>query len=246
MHIPHIRLLPHALPFLLLARFFHLHSEPSPRSRELLARWFWRRIIITGDERVQPKAGKAYLELIQQDEEQSVQALLVDLPAPTDWMERYWHSSSFELSEPSGRVAMNALLALQPRHLLTAELLEPAFLMEHPFQTFVSVQAERHSPVAASELLRTAANLLLHPPLASGTPLDALRAERTPRPAVLESHCIPPAALDKLREGNEPEFLTGRMEVLGGLILGFLHERARWNESDRPSLQSLIISDEED
>lgn len=36
--IPHIELLPYKLPLALLARFFHLHPQPSPRSRELLAR----------------------------------------------------------------------------------------------------------------------------------------------------------------------------------------------------------------
>jgi len=39
--LPHLSLLPYRFPLLVLARFFHLHPEPTRRSRALLVRWFW-------------------------------------------------------------------------------------------------------------------------------------------------------------------------------------------------------------
>lgn len=40
--IPHMRLVPYGGPMVALARFFHLHPNPQPRTRSLLARWIWR------------------------------------------------------------------------------------------------------------------------------------------------------------------------------------------------------------
>jgi hypothetical protein len=40
--VPHMLLMPRTIPLPVLAAFFHLHPEPSPWNRRLLARWLWR------------------------------------------------------------------------------------------------------------------------------------------------------------------------------------------------------------
>jgi hypothetical protein len=40
--VAHQLLMPNTLPFPVLAAFFHLHPEPEPWNRRLLARWLWR------------------------------------------------------------------------------------------------------------------------------------------------------------------------------------------------------------
>jgi hypothetical protein len=73
-----------------------------------------------------------------------------------------------------------------------------------------------------------------------------LSAEPPPEASILESHGVPPHALGLLRAGNEVDFLSQRLGHLLEVTRSFLQTRARWDEPDRPSLQSLIIEDEED
>ena len=40
--VPHLLLMPNTLPFPVLAAFFHLHPDPDPWNKRLLARWLWR------------------------------------------------------------------------------------------------------------------------------------------------------------------------------------------------------------
>ncbi|HSG40673.1 MAG TPA: DUF262 domain-containing protein, partial [Thermoanaerobaculia bacterium] len=72
--IPHVNLLPHQQPLVLLALFFHHHRDPNPRTRRLLARWFWR-ALIRGVESVDDTA------IVPGDEERSVQNLLAGIGA---------------------------------------------------------------------------------------------------------------------------------------------------------------------
>jgi hypothetical protein len=92
----------------------------------------------------------------------------------------------------------------------------------------------------------TLANRLIHPAVAGQTSLSLLQAALSKAPEVLRSHAVPPKALAELVDEDLSEFFDDRGLFLSGYMPYFLASRARWEASDRGSLQSMIVSDEED
>lgn len=255
--IPHGRLLTNPLYFVLLARFFHLHPEPSPRTRDLLARGFWRGSLVDSFLDSRALSPQELLAAIGPDEEQSVQSLLAHVrPLSDEWLAQHAQPATFGLALRSRGMALNALYSLQPRHLRTGALLEPAQLFSDtdpaslsPVLKSLTVQepdAElKLDPALYRSFLYTPANYLMHPPQPGEGVLDLLRGEPAPSPEVLQSHAVTPAMRDTLREGGTLEFLMQRMELIDRHIIEFLRARTRYEESDRPSLQSLVVEEED-
>jgi hypothetical protein len=253
--IPHIELLPYKLPLVLLARFFHLHPEPSARSRELLARWVWRGAITEHHRGESIPEVRRSLKSIGPDEEDSVQKLLDGVlhdPFP-EVLDLYTQEYNFRTART--KLHANMLLARRPRDLRTGHLLDiPSVLEKEGASAFAQVYTSL-PPVPPDDLLgdesglpdlrRGLANRLFHPSLEKQSLLSLLRTS-PPAPAVLESHAISEEAFGALLDGNARFFLSYRQRLLDKHLHPFLESRARWDESDRGSLQSLIVPDEED
>jgi hypothetical protein len=256
--VPHLALVPEPVSLVLLARFFHLHPEPTPRSRELLTRWFWRGSVLGRYWDDKTPAAHLFLAAGPLDEEHAVQAMLAQVRKPSPRaLDQYVQPLLAGFLPPTDRVAMNALLTLHPRHLLTGAPVDPVQLFEEHGASalrplFTSPPAEAPpgaSPMEAAlpdVLLATLANHLFHPPLPGQELLDVLRGPSSPAPEVLLSHAIAPGLLPLLRHERITDFLAQRQKFLGAHIAGFVRAHTRYEESDRPSLQSLIVEDEED
>lgn len=252
--IPHIELLPYKLPLVLLARFFHFHPEPSGRSRELLARWVWRGAI-TGHHRGESiPAVRRSLTSIGTDEDRSVQDLLAELTPIL--IPEVLPPLTYNFRTAHTKLQANALLALRPRDLRNGQLLDIPDLLEREgsaalpqiFTTLPRTIRESLRPEdveLGEQLIRGLANRIFHPPVEKQSILKALHTS-PPVPTVLVSHAIPHEAFVALMGGDILLFLTNRAAFLARHIGKFLRARARWEESDRGSLQSLIVSDEED
>lgn len=119
-NIPRSELLPYGLPIPVIARFFRLHPEPLPRSRELLARWVWRGAV-SGKHRGEsiPEVRAAFAAL-GPDEEQSVQRLLRLVPKVSE----RWILGEFNLKTAKSRIEANALVSLKPRSLSDGEVID--------------------------------------------------------------------------------------------------------------------------
>ena len=63
--------------------------------------------------------------------------------------------------------------------------------------------------------------------------------------AVLASHGIPEAAMRALHAGQVEDFLDARADLLGEHARQFFARQARWGESDRPALATMLVPDEE-
>ncbi|MCY1018071.1 DUF262 domain-containing protein [Pyxidicoccus sp. MSG2] len=249
--IPHLLLLPEDISFYLLARFFHLHPEPSPRSRELLARWLWRRATASVSNLLIPQG--AALSFDASDEERTVQELLAQVPARPGPLEQQLPSFRFfALDTVMGVVDANALLSLHPRHLLTGAPLDVAAMLEeagrsafHPIlPNTLTLQPQQTASMPLVQL--TVANYLFHPPQPDTDAGGALQTEHTPGPETLASHALTLEGIRLLQENQHRDFLLMRLDALNAVTVSFLKARTRWDESDRPSLQSLIVDDEED
>jgi hypothetical protein len=251
--IPHVELLPYKLPLAILARFFHLYPQPSPRSRELLSRWVWRgaitelhrgeSIAVVRDSLAATDAG---------DEERSVQVLLARYPtAPAEKTSL----GEYNFRTAQTKLQVNALLALRPRDLRSGEMIDGAALIgregaEALPRIFTSLTSSLKADSQGYEeilqfMMRGIANRLVHPGAGKQSLLANLRHSPI-RAEVLRSHGISSEALSALGAGNPGRFLLERYKFLLKHIRQFLDAKARWGESDRESLQSLIVSDEED
>ncbi|WP_164010840.1 DUF262 domain-containing protein [Pyxidicoccus trucidator] len=251
--LAHLRLLPKPFSLHVLVRFFYLHPEPSPRSRELLSRWLWRRAVAGTlmDLTAWLSEPKELLACLQVDEEQAVQALLADLPAPNpNWGMPNSRIRHFNLEEPVSRLEANALLSLRPRHLLTGTPLDVASLVDElgpvAFRPIVTPKSLSRLTLSVRSLMWIVANRLFHPPLSDRSLFEVLVTPGHAASEALESHAILPTGLALLQGGEHVEFLKQRTLALNDLTIRFLKARTRWDESDRPSLQSLIVDDEED
>ncbi|RYZ37254.1 MAG: DUF262 domain-containing protein [Myxococcaceae bacterium] len=254
--IPHLKLLPSPENSLvLLTRFFQLHPEPSPRSRELLSRWFWRHVVFGGWV-LKPAEALEVVAAMRSDEERSIQAMLAQVASP---LIPWWLEAGLpvipnpEVAQPPP-VMRIVLLSLLPRHLLTGAVLEPGELLDMDAEGFLDIVPMEGSPewaVRGGTLQRTFQlvapfNFLFHPPLLGTSVLALLNQRPLPDTEILASHGLTPSMLEYLRRGEYLDFLRQRRAWLEPVVRKFIEARTRWEDSDRPSLQSMIIDDGDD
>lgn len=232
--IPHEALMPSPLPLITLARFFSLHPEPAPRSLSLLACWVWRGAM---SDRHQDGTGviRETLQAIVENEAEAVQGLLRGAGSRPHAMPPL---TPYSFTSHHSRLQLLALWSLTPRHIVTGAPLRIDELMQSdgPAQPIQRSSKNASAPAAAG-----LANRLLHPALPGGLrkPLVAQSSA-----AVLASHGITPEAHAQLASGDVAAFLRLREDVLRPHIEQFLERRARWNDSDRPSITQLVVEDD--
>jgi hypothetical protein len=226
--ILHEALLPYRQPIVVLAKFFHLHGEPKPRTRELLARWLWRGAW-SAQHAGDVVSTRRVLDLISPDEDTTVQSLLheVGKSKPPFFLE------PFNFRNAHAKLEVLALLALRPRHLETGEEID---LGSFGGADWLLRIADDHGPDS-----KTIAGRIVHPPLSHVA--DSLR--RNADAAVFASHGIDSVAALAFARGELTQFVAHRSSTLGGHIARFLAGRAKFEANDRPSLQSMTVSDEE-
>lgn len=239
--IPHYDLLPYKQPIITLGKFFFYHAQPSPRSLELLTRWLWRGAL-NGAHRGDTVSTRTALERIDPDnEDRSVQQMLAmvgrvrpDLPAASD---------RFSFQFAASKLQTLALLELQPRDLETGELLDIVALLNGRANgsdlPFIPVVAGQPSEVG---LVLALANRLAHPPRQGGLRRLLLQATSD----VLASHGISLAAQAALQAGDTLEFLNLRAQTLQPHTDQVFACHARWEASDRPAIDALVVADEDE
>ena len=229
--IPHISLLPYTQPLLALARFFHRHPEPHPRTLELLARWIWRGAL-TGAHDGDAVGTWRMLAAVGDDEHASVQRLLAMLPGrPSSPLAL----EDFSFAYARCKIQVLALLELRPLDVRTGA----------PVRSDASgddVQKLLHviCPDPA-EFQSSLANRMLHPGVRTGL-ARALGAcgDRT----ILTSQVVSDEARWALADGDEATFLRKRGALLQEVVQRFTAQRAQWDEHDRPPIEAMIVEDD--
>jgi Protein of unknown function DUF262 len=236
--IPRYDLLPYKQPFVLLGKFFQNYPTPGPRSRDLLARWVWRGAL-NGAHRGDTVSTRANLQRIVSDsEDASVQRLLEMVRAPPAGLPSV--ANSFNFRHATGKLQALALLDLEPHDLESGERLHLGYGLRLPDgeETQIPLPAILHD--AYQGLGQSVANRLIHPK----RPQLRRLLSRVTDPAILASHGIPETAMEALRVGDSVRFLKLRAEYLSGHLERFFARHARWDESDRPSLEALVVDEE--
>lgn len=238
-HIPSSAFLPYGFALVALTRFFFHHASPRPRSRELLARWVWRGAI-TGKHWAHEQAYlRETLRLIEgKDEEAEVQRMLALLPrVPTRPA-----AKRFSLKSVETRLHLLALLELRPRDLISGELLDAASLIANEQGAAVLSLADEvdGDPVEAAARETIFARVIQRPSSRDKL-LRALGGLHVSE-VVLESLGLTREEVEAILSGKA--FAAKRQERLTLQFDDFFERRARWTESDRPSLGALIVEDE--
>jgi hypothetical protein len=237
-HIPSVALLPYNFPVVALSRFFDLHPAPNARSRELLTRWVWRGAI----SQMHWAHEQSYLRetlraMTGLDEEAEVQRMLALLPRHRPTFE----FGPYSLKAAATKLQLLALIDLHPRDLMTGELLDAAGLVARELSAAVHQLAdgENADPVEVAAR-QTIFGRVIQPTGPRARLLDALVGPRA------DDALLATLGLDgteaRAAAAGEP-FAVQRQNRLAPVINDFLERRARWSESDRPSLASLEVDD---
>lgn len=234
--IPRYEILPYKQPFVLLGRFFQQHPNPSPRSRDLLARWVWRGAL-NGAHRGDTVSTRTGIERsVSDNEDRSVQRLLEMLKAhPTALPDA---TVPFNFRHATSKLQTLALLDLKPRDMESGAPIGLDLLAGPPGRDLAMPVVVENSQAA---LAKSVANRLFHPrrPRLRRLLTDVVD------PDVLASHGIPAVAIAALRTGDAEGFFVARAEFLRQHFDRFFDRHARWDEPDRPSLAALVVDDEE-
>ncbi len=224
--IPHIQLLPYELSLSLLSRFFAIHPEPSARSRQLLARWVWRGAL-SGEHGDNSHATLRRLRLlVDADEAASVIRLLRTVPRAPEFPEARsrWYGQSART-----RLCAIAMLALHPRDPRTGAEIDTvelqARLEKKPLgQVFRDLGGGTKTAVAR-RILATK---------------EGLRAMGEAPFAILATHGFDAEAEAALRTGDLDVVERRRAAILDSFFGRFFQARCGTDESDRPSISTLV------
>lgn len=235
--VPHLLLMPNTLPIPVLAAFFHVHPDPSPWIRRLLARWLWRgwihgfgtesgqtpimrRAISTiNPKKLEPeRVPEAHLAIEKLLEHVS------EAPAPVIKV------SPIRTDKAVGRIVLLALASLHPMK-QDGEVLD------------LAAAFDADGPKAVTDLVRG------HRTKAAARGFWP-RGDRRPNghedEKVLRSHAISVTAAEALSSGNIERFLDIREDEISRLVQGYVIGRVDAGGSVRPSISDLIVLDPDD
>jgi hypothetical protein len=224
--IPHIRALPYVGVLPILTRFFALHPEPHPRSRNLLRRWLWRGSIAWGRD-----VGilRRVVQEVDEDEYESVARLLTSIgsqgPPGIDL-------NAVQLNKAATKTNIALLSSLHPQHLRDGEQVDVGALLDDDGSQALLEVVPRANPQLAGRLLHPA----LDDEFASSLLLGASQG-------VLDSHAIPAAAVEALRNDDPAAFVEQRATELKRRMSERREQLAEPLADDHPPLSTLIIGD---
>lgn len=229
--IPHAVLVPYPLSVVALIYFFFCFPEPESRTRELLARWWWRGSLMQGGAEAALIGAEVLATISRQEGEHAVmRALLGRAPvARVDW------GRVDPLARPSvwRRIQALALLDLQPRDLRTGRQVHRATDevpdIEREDAEFPLVHRIFEFQISRADDF---ANRIVHPGVPGGI-FKAIQSCRTR--SWLVSHAIPGDAVAALANGDFSGFLRARARELAAVMQEFSERRAQWDEVDGPS-----------
>lgn len=232
--IVHLRLLPRAIPLVVLTRFFALHSEPSPRTLDLLTRWVWRGLLAkpTYEERTFQRRCVAGIN--PDDEEDSVQQLLALLPGARP--HRFVLPSSFDARAAESRIALLGMCSLRPTRLDNGQLVDVAALIHER-----DIDAFRKIIPGEEAVDRSPANRLLLPGAGSARRelLLAIKEHGVGFP-LLQTHGISRRAAAALVDDESGAFVEERSRWIEEAVERLGKRLAQWSRSDRPSVAYLL------
>jgi len=227
----HYTLLPYDLPLIVLTAFFQHFPRIHPRSRELLSRWVWRGALTAEHQNNTLHMRRALIAIVPGAEHETIQRLLASVPRQ---MDDTLELQPFALNWARCRIQLLAQVNLRPRHLMTG--------VPVAFQTSITEVTRNLLPDASALWQSHLANRIIHPTLRRGFRAALLDVKD---PELLATHLITPEAVQRLRDGDDEGFFAARAANQRTHISAFVAQRARWDQSDRPPLATLVVGEDD-
>jgi hypothetical protein len=256
--VPHFTLLPYKYPLVVLTRLFAHYQDLDERSLQLVRRWFWRAVLV-GPEIFRGSTSGAVRALNRAirpgDLEGSIQRLLDLIPESAA---RVPDLKRFRSNEAATKLIIGSWWSQGPRSLTTGQpfgIVDLALRINDARTPLDAVQHVISRYLVGRELSPWSANRVLYPATEYefGPVASILTVPPEQRPlrgpewvAALTSHSISPEMAAAIEHGDVEGFLTAREEALERQLDIFLRQRCEWEFEDTPSLDSLIIDDEDE
>lgn len=224
--IPHLRALPYIGVLPILTRFFALHPEPHPRSRNLLRRWLWRGSNAWGRD---VGALRRAVQEVDDDEHASIAKLLhrIGMSGPPDI-----DLNAVQLNKAAAKMNIALLSSLHPRNLRDGEPVDVGALLDDDGSQALLEIVPDSVPQLAGRLLHGAVDDEIVAPM-------LLNASSS----ILKSHAITPKAIDALRTNDAREFVTARARELDRRLSDRRDQLAEPSADDHPPLAALVVED---
>jgi hypothetical protein len=259
--IPHVKLLPLALPMAVLTRYFSLFPQPSERSLQLLARWTWR-VLLGGalfDERTILRRGVLTLEA--GSDEAQAQKLLHLVPNELSDQLKYQLPTRFDARAAESRLALLAMYSLRP--MLDTGV--PVNLVELlTSRKKAGLRTIIPATASDSDLMTSPANRILLPGARPTIEQQALfeedeegqyqlgisyerllQLDYLANEAFFASHAIDGQAFLALQQGDADTFLQRRRDLLQKTVRNLGDRLAAWGQSDRMSIAQIVAETEQ-
>jgi Protein of unknown function DUF262 len=257
--VPHFTLLPYKYLLVVLTRLFAHHPLLDERDQLLVRRWFWRAALVgpeifrgntTGAVRLQNRA------IQPGDLEGSIRRLLDLIP----WSAaRAPDLKRFRSNEAATKLVLCSWWSLGPRSLPHGSPFDVVDLAESIGVARTPVDAVKTvipTGLIPRDLRPWAANRVLYPAMGVDDfgPAGSLLINSATGPdfkpdtwaQTLASHCVTPEMLSSLASDDTEEFLDFRQRALERQLRAFLDQRCEWDFEDTPSLDSLVLDDEDE
>lgn len=236
--IPHVRLLPFALPVPILARFFSLYPSPGPRVRDLLARWLWRVLLGATPLNRLTLLRRGVSGATATSAEAAVQNLLKLVnAAPT---EPYRLDERFDARSSGSRLALLGMNSLGPRDLSSGEPINVAALITENDGLIRRVW-DRSRPTGTTRgSVSSPSNRILLPGQRSARADLRGLANSALGLGILASHGITPDAECALDADDAATFLRLRADEVERAVNALTSRLAGWERTDRPSIEHVL------
>lgn len=231
--VPHLALVPSALPLPVLAAFYHVHPDPDPWNEQLLARWLWRGWAHGYGKSGQTPALRQAIRAIHPrkgeiesapPEYEAVSTLLAGVP---DEPAREFPTDNFRTDSALGRLALLALVSLGPRSRDGAPIDVAASLGEFSIRAVTELVPDHRSELGARGFW----------------PLGERSPEGTEADEVLASHAIHSSAALALQSQEFDLFVKRRGATISDLARGYLNSKIQSGAPVRPPIAELFVPD---
>lgn len=245
-HIPHVRLIPYPVVFVILARWFHVFPDTPEPTRRMLVRWVWRGAATSAHQRAAVSRMREQIHDIRDGDMQgSLDRLLRHVDGQPE--EATWNLAPFHSRNARSRIETLALWALSPQTPEGACSLRALIDGDRVAREVFASSDQQGLLEGHRTLARTAANRVLLDHHHTGLHTELRRWDAVHDEAALRSHLIDDQAFHALGEQQVGAFLERRAEVLRAWIAEFVTRMAGWDEPVvRPAEAYLDMVEEEE
>ncbi|MFN3200162.1 MAG: DUF262 domain-containing protein [Bradymonadia bacterium] len=235
--IPHVKLLPHKLPFIVLPGFFLKHPHPTPRVRTLLTWWLWRGTLSDAHSRPNNTELRRLWDAIDEDQAASAQRIFESTQQSwtevslTPQLESPWNAG-----HATSKHIAAAIVAASPLHPSTGAPIWPdEEALGDPSKLFLSPFG-RGGPISSRFLLTDPEGL----PLTAGQQQAAFETLYEASASIKASHGLDEAFVRAIRAGDDSTATQIRHQNLAPMLRTQFEWLTGFGRSTRPAVNSII------